>query len=221
MLNTHFPPSVRRNLKSVSAGRFHWPVDGVLPSSRCLAQSRAILAQQGVIAYPTEAVWGYGCDPFSAVAVGRLLTLKQRDWRKGVILVAADEEQLSPLLSPLTAQHRALLRDSWPGPHTWVIPDRDQWLPRWVKGQHQSVAVRVSSHPVVRALCDAWGGPLVSTSANRSGHPPARTELALRLDERADPRGLRADFIVPGATLGLAKPTAIRDLLSQRTVRQG
>lgn len=220
MVNALFPPSIQRTLNGAAAGRYRWPVDSV-PSPRCVAQCTAVLAQQGVIAYPTEAVWGYGCNPFSAAAVARLLMLKQRDWRKGLILVAANEDQLLPLLSPLSPGQRATLRASWPGPNTWVIPDPGRWLPRWVTGEHDSVAVRVSAHPVVRALCAAWGGPLISTSANRSGHPPARTELALRLDERADPRGLQADFIVPGATLGLAKPTAIRDLMSQRIVRQG
>jgi L-threonylcarbamoyladenylate synthase len=174
-----------------------------------------------VIAYPTEAVWGYGCDPFNARAVQRLLDLKQRDWRKGLIVVAANEAQLEPLLAPLTLQQRQLLRQRWPGPVTWVVPDQQRWLPHWVKGQHGSVAVRVSAHPVVQTLCLAWGGPLISTSANRSGQPPARTELAMRRQLRLDAHDLQPDLIVPGATLGLAKPTAIYDLLSQRLVRQG
>lgn len=177
------------------------------------------LARGGVIAYPTESVYGYGCDPFNAAAVQRLLDLKQRPLYKGLILVAADLSQIQPLLTELTSQQRDQLQSTWPGPVTWLIPDDRGIIPCWVKGNFDSVAVRVSAHPVVSALCAAWGGPIISTSANRSGHEPARSEFPLRR-ERAS-YGLGADYIVPGRTPPNSKPTEIRDIQSGRIIRAG
>ncbi len=174
------------------------------------------LATGGVIAYPTEAVWGLGCDPFNAAAVERLLDLKQRPAHKGLILVAADLQQIAPLLDGLPAEQRDQLNRTWPGPVTWLIPDPHNWIPANVKGHFTSVAVRVSAHPVVRDLCRAWGGPLVSTSANLAGQPPFRSEWALRRNTR-----LRPDLIVPGQTQRLNKPTEIRDLPTGRIMRAG
>lgn len=174
------------------------------------------LATGGVIAYPTEAVWGLGCDPFNAAAVDRLLALKRRPAHKGLILVAADLAQIAPLLDSLPADQRAQLERTWPGPVTWLIPDPHHWIPANVKGDFTSVAVRVSAHPVVHCLCRAWGGPLVSTSANRAGQPPFRSEWALRRHTLLQP-----DLIVPGQTQHLNKPTEIRDLPTGRIMRAG
>ena len=177
---------------------------------------RHVLATGGVIAYPTEAVWGLGCDPFNEAAVNRLLAMKQRPRHKGLILVAADMDQIAPLLRHLTPAQRQQLEQTWPGPFTWLIPDPDNRIPAWIKGDFASVAVRVSAHPLVRDLCRAWGGPLVSTSANRAGQPPFRSEWALRRNAL-----LPVDYLVPGATMGLTKPTEIRDLLTGRIMRAG
>lgn len=179
----------------------------------------ATLARGGVIACPTEAVWGYSCDPWNLAGVQRVLDLKQRDPRKGLILVAADESQLAPLLAPLNWRYRERLRAHWPGPFTFLIPDPSQWVPALVRGHSDKVAVRVSAHPTVTALCEAWGGPLVSTSANRQGRPPARTEIQLRhalatLENPAD-----CPYVVPGATGGRAQPSQILDLLTGKVIR--
>lgn len=133
-----------------------------------------------VIAYPTEGVWGLGCDPWNAEAVEHLLSLKHRKWQKGLILVASSMQQIDPLLQTLSADQRLQLHNSWPGPDTWIINDPMEWVPRQVKGQHPGVAVRVSTHPGVKALCDAFGGPLVSTSANKSGFPPLKFSWQVR-----------------------------------------
>lgn len=182
-----------------------------------------VIAAGGIIAYPTEAVYGYGCDPFNADAVIKLLALKRRPWHKGLILVAADTAQLNGLLAPLSPSQRATLEASWPGPTTWVIPDRQGWAPPWIRGRFQSVAVRISAHPEVRALCSHWGGPIVSTSANRSGDTPAVSEWSLRRASRMAQRCRRLpqqpDFVVGGHTLGLSKPTQIIDLLTGQHVR--
>jgi L-threonylcarbamoyladenylate synthase len=169
----------------------------------------------GVIAYPTEAVWGLGCDPAHKAAVMKLLQLKQRPVEKGMILVAADPAQLDGWVRmdalPLDRQDAVLA--SWPGANTWILPAGER-APRWITGEHSGIAVRISAHPLVAALCRAWGGPLVSTSANLAGEPPARTRAEL------DPRLLALlDGLIDGQTGGLAQPTPIRDALTGHVLR--
>ena len=169
----------------------------------------------GVIAYPTEAVWGLGCDPANEAAVLKLLQLKQRAVEKGMILVAADLAQLEDWVRiyALPAERRAEVLASWPGANTWILPAGPR-APRWITGEHTGIAVRVSAHPLVAALCRAWGGPLVSTSANLAGQPPARSRAGL------DPNLLRdLDGLVDGATGGLDQPTPIRDALTGHVLR--
>ncbi len=177
------------------------------------------LRKGGVIACPTEAVWGYSGDPWSGSAVRTILDLKQRDPRKGLILVASHEEQVMPLLAPLNWRYRERLHAHWPGPYTFLIPDPDNWVPSLVKGSFDKVAVRVSAHPIVRALCDAWGGPLVSTSANRQGRPPARSEIQLRHQLATLENPATRPYVVPGATGGQSQPTQILDLLTGKVIR--
>src|SRR5690606_21294007 len=131
-----------------------------------------VLQAGGVIAYPTEAVWGLGCDPGNEAAVLKLLALKQRPVEKGMILVAAEPAQLAGWveLQALAEERRQAVLDSWPGASTWIVPAGER-APRWITGQHSGIAVRVSAHPLVQALCRTWGGPLVSTSANLAGQP--------------------------------------------------
>lgn len=182
--------------------------------SDALADALRCLREGGVIAYPTEAVWGLGCDPMNAGAVQRLLTLKQRPVEKGLILVAADLAQVQPWLDALPPVRCEAVLATWPGPVTWLLPDPDQRIPAWVRGHHHSVALRVSAHPVVQALGLAFGGLLVSTSANPAGLPPARTALDVHRYF-----GESVDAMVLGETGGLDKPTAIRDALTGETLR--
>lgn len=178
-------------------------------------QAAELLHRGGIVAYPTEAVWGLGCDPFDEVAVLRLLALKQRPVEKGLIAVAADLEQLKPLVAfdALPPERLAQVLASWPGPDTWVMP-AEPATPRWITGEHDGIAVRVSAHPVVVALCEAFGGALVSTSANPAGAP------APRLLEDFD-RALHdaLDGIVAGATGGRERPSTIRDARSGEPLR--
>ncbi len=173
-----------------------------------------IISDGGVIAYPTEAVWGLGCDPWNQVAVERILTIKRRPVDKGLILVAADENQIAPLLDSLNSEQRQLLRDRWPGPVTFLIPDPLGWTPEWIRGQHSSVAVRVSAHPLVHALCEQWGKPLVSTSANRAGQEALRVQ-----DEVAVLLGDEVDMLVSGATGASLSPSTICDLKTGNVLR--
>ncbi len=185
-----------------------WPGDFML---RRVAR---LLRDGGVIAYPTEAVYGLGCDPLNRTAVEHLLAIKRRPVEKGLILIASRIEQILPFVE--TPSNEVLLRltETWPGPVTWLLPANPA-TPRWLRGQHRSLAVRVTAHPIAAALCAAFGGPIVSTSANASGRPPARNPLQARL------RCPGVDLVVHGATGGLSRPTAIRDGRTGRTLRTG
>lgn len=171
------------------------------------------LSAGDVIAYPTEAVWGLGCDPRNRHAGFTLLHIKQRDWRKGLILIAADFTQLAPYVASLTHAQLAPALKTWPGPATWLLPASDR-APEWLRGESDRIAVRVTNHPVAAELCRRYGGPLVSTSANRAGEPPATsaTNVRLRL-------GVQLAAIVPGALGGLDRPTPIRDLITGTLLR--
>lgn len=180
-----------------------------------LQEALAALRRGGLIAYPTEGVWGLGCDPRNEAAVLRLLALKQRDVAKGLILIASEVAQLEPWvdLAALSEAQQLAVRASWPGPNTWIIPTVAN-APRWISGAHNSIAVRVTAHPLVRALCDGFGGALVSTSANIGGEPSPRSRAEL------DPRIVAGvDVVTPGETLGRQQPSTIRDALSGKTLR--
>ena len=174
----------------------------------------AALRGGGVIAYPTEGVWGLGCDPLNAVAVDRLLAMKRRSWSKGLILIASDFSQLENFieLPSRTAQKRAF--STWPGPSTWVFPAAAA-LPMWVSGERDTVAVRVTAHPVARALCETFGDAVVSTSANREGGAPALSASQVRLLF-----GRELSAVLPGALGGLDRPTVIRDVTSGLILRR-
>lgn len=166
-----------------------------------------------LIAYPTEAVWGLGCDPDNVAALEALIDLKRRDAAKGLILIAGDIAQLAPWLTGLDHAQYGRLTATWPGPHTWLVPDNGRSAPL-LRGAHSSVALRVSAHPPVAALCAAFGGPIVSTSANVAGEAPA-------LDAEAVRRyfGSSVAAIVDGPVGGRDRPSTIRDLLSGETLR--
>lgn len=168
----------------------------------------------GVITYPTEAVFGLGCDPLNAQAVARILAIKQRDAGKGLILIAADITQLEPFMLLDDAMRAALLK-TWPGPVTWVVPAA-AGVPEYLSGGRDTLAVRVTAHPVARALCETTGLALVSTSANLSGHSPLRSPPTVR-----HLLGKKVDYVVPGTVGGLKNPTEIRDARTGRVLRAG
>lgn len=167
----------------------------------------------GIIAYPTEAVYGLGCDPFNQQAVENLLALKQRDWRKGLILIAANYEQLRPLLQPLTSEIQQRVFATWPGHVTWLLPAKPE-VPQWLRGHSDKLAVRITAHPIAATLCQHWQFPLVSTSANISQHKAATTVLQVR---RIFNNSLT--YIVPGYVGKHSKPSEIRDALTNTLLR--
>ena len=166
------------------------------------------------MAYPTESVWGLGCDPFNESAVQRILELKKRSLDKGLILVAAEFDQLEELIAPLSEQFLDRLRSSWPGPTTWLIPDPLNCFPNWVKGQHSSVAIRISAHPIVSTLCRRFGRPLVSTSANFTGEREIKSKSELRRQF-----GVSIDYIVNGKLGGSESTSTIKDLTTDKVLR--
>lgn len=177
-----------------------------------LARIVTHLSSGGVVAYPTEGVWGLGCLPHDERAVRHILTLKGRPVEAGLILVAGEIAQVESYLHQVGEAERQLLVEHWPGPVTFLIPDK-RVAPVWIRGAHETVAVRVSAHTTIRSLCAAVAGPIVSTSANPRGAEPAQTE--------AEARGYFGSDVmyVGGETDGLGKPSRIIDLRTGQEVR--
>ena len=173
----------------------------------------AALRAGGVVAYPTESVYGIGCDPRNRAAVARVFEIKHRPAHKRCILIAAHPRHLEPFVDADAPGFPEYAARYWPGPVTLVAPARDG-APAWLVGADGTVAVRVTSHPVAHALCAGFGGALVSTSANRAGRPPVRDALRARAVF-----GTGIDGYVTGRVGGLDAPTRIIDTRDGRTVR--
>lgn len=178
-------------------------------------KAAAILRFGGILAYPTEAVYGLGCDPMDGQAVQRLLQIKGRAPEQGLIVIAATLSQLSQWLKPLPAQRETEVLQSWPGPITWLWPVHPH-TPRWLTGKHDTLAVRITDHPTARALCTHFNGALVSTSANRHGQPPARS--AKEVEQLF---GKALDAIVDAPLGTRPNPSEIRDALTGAILRPG
>ena len=170
------------------------------------------LNEGAVIAYPTEGVWGLGCVPENYLGVQRILAMKQRTMDQGLILVAGDVSQVESYLDGITAAQRDLLDSVWPGAVTFLVPHNGT-APDWIRGKHNSVAIRVSAHPVIKAICERLEQPIVSTSANPSGKPAAMSALRLR---KYFPQGI--DYFFPGQLLGKGA-TEIRELSTGAVLR--
>ena len=179
-------------------------------------QIAARLMQDEVVAYPTEAVFGLGCNPLCESAVRKLLDLKQRPIEKGLILVAPSLHFLQPFVdfSCLSNEQRARLQAQYEHPITWVVPAKAE-VPHFLTGQFNNIAVRLCTHPAVKALCEKTGFALTSTSANLTGLSPCRSADAVRSQ-------FGADFPVLDDAVGQAQnPSEIRDLLTNQLFRQG
>lgn len=172
-----------------------------------------ILKQGGVIAYPTEAVWGLGCDPYNEKAVRRILELKSRPEYKGLILVAGNKKELEPWLTLLDNNVAQRLISKNETPTSWVVPDT-QVAPNWVRGDHKSVAIRLSQHTPIQRLCKAFQGVLVSTSANPAGLSPA-----MSIDEVNTYFGDKIDAIFDAPLGGASQPSQVRDILTDTLFR--
>ena len=173
----------------------------------------ATLRAGGVVAYPTESVYGLGCDPWNRTAVARVFAVKRRPIAKRCIVIAAEQGQLERLVDVHGHEFSRFASRYWPGPVTLVAPARDG-TPAWLVDADGTLAVRVTNHPVARGLCAGFRGPLISTSANRDGRPPARDALRVHATFRTE-----IDWYVAGRVGGLAAPTRIIDVRDGRTIR--
>ncbi len=175
----------------------------------------AAIAAGGVIAYPTEAVYGLGCDPADVAAVDRILQLKGRPQQKGMICVAASVLHIRSWLADGQSEALTRAQDSWPGPVTWVFRASSD-APAAICQPDQTVAIRVTDHPLVTALCEAFGGPIVSTSANPAGDSPALT-----VDQVTQYFGGQLDGVLRGELGANRKPSEIRDAATGDILRAG
>lgn len=181
-------------------------------SSWSIRQAVKALRNGEVIAYPTEAVFGLGCDPWDDDAILKILDIKQRPWHKGVILIASDFNQLTDFIEPLPADILQQIEASWPGPVTWLLPAKDT-TSAYLTGKHNTIAVRVTAHPIARDLCRAAGHALVSTSANIASMPPAKTVRQVRWNLPT------VHTIVTGNCGKATKPSQIRDAQTGAIIR--
>lgn len=180
-----------------------------------LRQAASWINAGGVIAHATEGVWGLACNPLDSKAVARLLALKNRREDQGLILIGASSEMFSKQLAGLNARSRQTVCDTWPGAHTWLLPDHA--YPDQITGGRKTLAARVPAHVQARQLCACVGHPLVSTSANISGRSPAYSQLQVR-----SVFGRRIDFYLAGelAPGELRNVSKITDAMSLKTIRE-
>jgi len=177
-----------------------------------IRKAARVLNAGGVIAYPTEGVYGLGCLPQLNQSVERILEMKKRSVKAGLILVVAEREQLAGWIEP-TRKERKNMRARMPYPVTWIVT-AGVLAPSWITGGRTTIAVRISSHPIVAELCRTTDSPLVSTSANRSGKAPADSAFAVRRTFKSE-----LDYILNGATLGLSGASEIRIAAINKVLR--
>jgi L-threonylcarbamoyladenylate synthase len=182
------------------------------PNLHVRVAARVVLAG-GIVAYPTEAVFGIGCLPDNEHALRALLNLKQRPASKGLLLIAASYEQIEDVAKLPGGTRRREIERTWPGPVTWILPARPHVSPL-ITGGRNTVGIRLTSHPVAAALCARVDSAIVSTSANVSGHPPITFVWRLHRE-----LGARLDYVLPGPLGGLGAPTTIRDAETGRILR--
>jgi len=172
-----------------------------------------VLRRGGLIAYPTEAVFGLGCLPDKTQTIKKLLQLKQRPIEKGLILLAADLSQLMPYITPLEQDVEQKIQSDWPGPTTWVVPTPSRTSPL-IRGKFHSIAIRVSAHPIVRELCRQCNSPIISTSANMTDQNMSYSAFDVRLRFKN-----QLDYILNAPLGDSDKPSVIRDAISERDIR--
>lgn len=171
------------------------------------------LKEGGIIVYPTEGVYGVGCDPFNETAVLRLLKIKKRSVKKGVILVVSSWDQARDLIE-IDPLKNSLVKSHQSDPITWVFPATKK-VPGWIVGDFKSVAIRCFLHSEAKRICQKFGGPIVSTSANTSMKP-----AVTRYEDLEKSLLDSVDFVVKGKTGGLKTPTPIYDAKTGNMLRK-
>jgi len=176
-----------------------------------------ILEDGGIIVYPTETVYGLGCDPFSETVFNRLKGIKGREGEKPMLLLASSIDQVKQVSGMMEGTALKLAERFWPGPLTMILPPSDD-LPRYLTGPGGGVAIRITSNPVASAIATGFGKPIVSTSANKAGMPPAET-----VDEAQSVLGDDIDCYVAGEEPLTGLPSTIVDVMSGtvKVLREG
>ncbi len=182
------------------------------PTPAGIARAAEVIRAGGVVAYPTETVYGLAVNPFCAEAVERLFAVKERDPRNPVLLIVADSIQLAEVVAEVTPAAAACIARFWPGPLSLLFPKSPR-LPLNLTAGHAKVCVRQTSCETARALCLAAGCALTSSSANLSGRPPARTA-----DEAALPG---VDVLLDAGELAPSTPSTVFDPDTATVLREG
>jgi len=182
-------------------------------SARQIRHAVHILKQGGLIAYPTEAVFGLGCLPDKTETIKRLLQLKHRPKEKGLILLASELSQLEPYIDYLTPDILQKIQSSWPGPTTWILPTPVTTSPL-IRGNFNTIALRISAHPIVRELCDQCQSPIISSSANLTGKKMSYNALDVRLQFKT-----HLDYILNGPLGDSNNPSVIKDAITDQVIR--
>jgi len=181
-------------------------------SSELLLKVKNHIKNGGIIAYPTESCYGFGCDPFNYTAINKIINLKGRSKTKGLIVIAGSQKHLSGLIMPLSEKDKNEIKNYWPGPFSLILPVTKK-VPQNLIGKHRKIAVRVTRHQLVQQLCNSLNMPLVSTSANKSGCRSIKTY-------RECIRQFGKDVMVlPGNTNFAKKPSTIIDWETKRQLR--
>lgn len=181
-------------------------------SSLLLYKVKQHLKSGGIIAYPTESCYGFGCDPFNYKAINKIIQLKGRSKTKGLIVIAGDRKQLNGLIQPIPAVKEDIIAKYWPGFYSLILPTTDK-VPRNLIGRHHKIAVRVTKHKQVQQLCKFLDMPLVSTSANKAGFKAVKTyrDCMRQFGDKV--------LVLPGITNFAKKPSTIIDLENNRILR--
>ena len=177
--------------------------------------AKATLEHSGVIAYPTEAVFGLGCNPLDEAATHKVLSLKSRVPEKGLILISYDWESFMPWADDLPIDALQEAESKTPHPVTWLVR-KSSLVPSWVHGEHDKVAIRVVQHADAKAICQAFGGPIVSTSCNPEGLPPARS-----VEEAQAFFGEEIEYYFSSPVGPFKNPSEIRDSVTHESLRVG
>lgn len=182
-------------------------------TSSQIKQAVHILKQGGIIAYPTEAVFGLGCLPENIEAIKKLLKLKNRQEDKGLILLASEFSQLASYLCPVDETVLQKIQSTWPGPSTWILPTPLK-TSRLLKGNFDTIAVRISAHPIVREICAQCQSPIISTSANITGK-----SMSYNVSDVQQHFQDKLDYILDGPLGDSNKPSVIKDAITDEVIR--
>lgn len=181
-------------------------------SHKLIQKVKSHVAKGGIIAYPTESCYGFGCNPFNYKAIDKVIKLKGRSKSKGLIVIAGNKRELDNLILPLSQDDYKEIANYWPGPFSLVLPVKPK-VPANLTGRHKKVAVRVTKHKLVAKLCNSLKMPLVSTSANSSGFRAIKNyrECLRKFGSQV--------MVLPGLTNFAKRPSTIIDWETKKHLR--